>query len=210
MKIKKILLLCCITVFSFSCVTNPITEDSFDPNAPPPADIYLVPTILIPGLPQIMHGEYLEGFIYFLGSIGSAALVIPNSRMENGAVYPSADGEDSFYFFTGLAAGFYGLGIIDAAATSVIRNSDWDRLNRIRIERGYPFSKRLDGIMPGMSGDEIAGLLGRPAVRQETAGADSPDRERWLYQNLKEEVILIFEDGLLTEIDYPYSIEAME
>jgi hypothetical protein len=204
---RKLLLVCVTAVFSFSCVTNPVTEDSFEPHAPPPADIYLIPTVFVPGLPQLLHGEYLEGIVYILGSIGSAALVIPHSRMENEAVYPSGDGADSFYFFSALSAGFYALGVIDAVATSVIRNADWQRINRSRMEQGYPFTERLKRVRPGVSAAELVSLLGRPAVREEFVGFDSSRRERWLYYQLSEKIVLILAEGRLEAIDTPEMVD---
>ncbi|MEE8441721.1 MAG: hypothetical protein V3S41_08375 [Spirochaetia bacterium] len=44
-----------------SCVTNPITVDTYDPMRPPPNPEVAIPLSLIPGGAQFANGEYIEG-----------------------------------------------------------------------------------------------------------------------------------------------------
>ena len=114
-----------------SCVTNPVTVQTYDPRRPPPGPEVALPLSLVPGAAQIANGEYLEG-IGIIGVLVAAsagvALSFGPDPADPGSFVPRTGrevlGVSSILALTGGL--IYSMG--DGIVTTVRRQSQFDAI----------------------------------------------------------------------------------
>jgi len=190
---KKILGVFLLTLLLLSCSTNPVTRENFDAGKRPPSRGTGWIASVVPGLSQILNGEYLEAGIYIVGS------VIPFVVAE--VLYP---GEDNMNDIKGgiMASGsfFWAWNYADGVYSNNTRRADWER---IAVNKGIaiPIPKRVDisRLHEGMTIDQVLVLFPRPSDINVTQ-VSNVRREQWVYENY--DVYLYFENGYLVGWQY--------
>ena len=204
-KVMSILMAC---FFLFSCVTNHYTEEDYSDYKKPISMGTSIVTSLIPGLPQFMNGEIIEGVVYSSLGVGSLfAIVLSPNDVSDPVKY-------------GFVLTFYGsfLGsLIDGLITTSRRNSEYNTIHiadknekaRIKreqraIERELRLSKftekERDAIeneqfFLGMSRLALIESIGEPDDINETVGSWGV-HEQFVYSSY--DLYVYLENGIVT------------
>lgn len=123
--LKKVIAPIVLVFLAAACVTNPVTEQNFNARKSPPALAVLF-TFALPGVPQLIHGEYLEAAAYLGLTIGGLA----------GAIYSSGSNEILFNVSITAAMTAMTTSMADAVATTLIRHKQHNNLQKDLEEAG--------------------------------------------------------------------------
>lgn len=120
---KKILPLILIIGIMSACTTNPYTYEDYEAGKKPAFPFLSPVTGNIPGLSQIIHGEYIEALIIWGAILGGTAIAIAGDLNTpdnlDGKITPMTSGGIS------LMAGGILYNYVDAYATSITRRNQY-------------------------------------------------------------------------------------
>ena len=119
----RISLVCVFLLLITSCVTRPYTIDDYNKLRKAPLSTSKSLVIgLVPGLPQLLNGEYLEAGIYFTGF--SAPLIV-NQVLQKTVDTESEAGQTLMKSTAAVCLSFYGVSYVDGVLSSVIRTNQY-------------------------------------------------------------------------------------
>lgn len=124
-----------ITIFSLlslsGCVTNDFTEEDYEKGKKPMGPGLSAISGIIPGLPQLLHGEYLESAIYFSVFVAGTAGVNIYAKNEDEAL-PGK--EIQYYTSSGLAYSGWIASISDGFMTGMRRRNQYSVVQKKRVK----------------------------------------------------------------------------
>jgi hypothetical protein len=188
------------SVLLTSCVSSQkMTTESPKPISTP-VSLF---TSLVPGLTQLINGEYLEAAIYL------AAVAVPVT----GVVYTGATtgkwatndtgGTGAATWWTMAAAGAYAWNYVDGFASTIQMNSRWNKANGIVTKKPSKEVNVNKGnvriVEIGMTRQKVVSLIGNPIDKNTTVTQSSSVHEQWVYGR---DQYVYFEDGKVSGIQY--------
>jgi len=187
---KKILGILLLSFLLLSCSTNPVTRENYNPQKRPPSRTMGWIASVVPGLSQILNGEYLEAGLYIAGT---AATYITAE-----ALYPGIDYESNPVKMTLVTTGaaIWTWNYIDGVYSNNTRRADWETIAFGSESRAMKFVD-VSKLKEGMSQTEVLLLFPRPDDVNVTH-VGSVKHEQWVYTD----TYLYFEDGVLVGWQY--------
>jgi hypothetical protein len=191
---KRFLAILSLLVFFSGCVTNQYTKEDFDNHKEPVSPVMSTIAGIVPGLPQLLHGEYMEAAIYGGGTLllmGSSYLYFDPQTEE---IKPGKELEFRIISTTGLA--LYTGGMVDGFVTGIKRTQQWrpiynqfqkevDNRRIKRLRQQYDpktVNAILDGDMfEGMPRSALIESLGHPDNINTTV-TDNTRHEQFVYE----------------------------
>lgn len=203
---RKGLILFIIVFLVIGCVTNPVTEETFSKYQRPMAAEWSWLTGFIPGLTQLLHGEYLEAAIYSVVSYVPLTISLTAFAENEWEMIPRRGYEVPFYIMLGLfyCGSYWGYG--EGVYSAYTRNKQWEQIAKTKEVAAPPQIKMVDvnRLRIGMTKAEVLEIFPRPNNVNVSEGSWGR-HEQWVYRRSKkigDEVYLYFENGQLTSWQY--------
>lgn len=185
---RKLILAIVAFVVLASCVTNPVKSA---PIKKPMGWGWAAVAGIIPGLPQVLNGEYLEAVGYF------AAFMVPNM------IATQVLGDTSTPVYSALMAtsgAAWVWSYADGIYSSVKRTNQAKLLSPGLYIDPHQARYRLGMLKIGMKAYEVLQVLGQPDKVNTTVTAGGR-QEQWVYlgyDQIGDEAYVYVEDGILT------------
>ena len=170
-------------ILAVSCATNPVTDENFKMGRKPLGAWQSALAGIIPGVGQILHGEYIEGAVYasiFAASIAGFSLSSVDTNPDPGTYSPKAV-PGSEVVFALSAAGILAIGplsFFDAWVTSNRRTKQYLTLlaNPERLASNFQIGEvTFDSVFPAFYKTYIRNPLGSVVVENLSQVQDITD-----------------------------------